>query len=289
VPTAAHDLDDASLLRRRRNAIDAIAEELEAAGPGISDEEIDSLLRRALHSEDLEALGSIKGGDDRLVAQSIEQFRAFSPSRASNASSASGMVRILLLQNLDLLWWDDVPDFADDHALRASTELLDLQAERAAGRVRFGFGVAPRGHSGRLRDALLQRLAPRRQPRGPGLRFTEIRPAMLGLLNEIADRAARACPQGTPPIWVTSITRTVEHQEHLRSLGFSALTPSAHCRGWAADIEVSWYSGFGAAEQLKAVLSDYFDAGSLNVIDEGRAWHVCLNPALVDAYAAGPR
>ena len=118
------------------------------------------------------------------------------------------------------------------------------------------------------------------------MRFTEIRPAMLALLNEIADRTAAACPPRTPPLWVTSVTRTVEHQQHLRSLGFSALTPSAHCRGWAADIEVSWFSDFDAAEQLKGVLNDYFDAGSLNVIDEGRAWHVCLNPTFADGYAA---
>ena len=135
VPTAAHNLDDASLLRRRRDAIDAIAEELEAADPAITDAMIDELLRRALHSEDLEALGSIKGGDDRLVAQSIEQFRAFSPSVASNASSAAGMVRILLLQNLDLLWWDEDPDFADEQDLKSDAELLDLVTERKAGRV----------------------------------------------------------------------------------------------------------------------------------------------------------
>ena len=41
---------------------------------------------------------------------------------------------------------------------------------------------------------------------------------------------------------------------------------------------------FGAADVLREVLLDYLDRGVLNVIDEGRAWHVCLNPAEVERY-----
>jgi hypothetical protein len=109
---------------------------------------------------------------------------------------------------------------------------------------------------------------------------------MLGVLNEVAAATRAAAPAGTPPIRVTSVTRTVEHQQRLRSLGFSALLPSAHCRGWAADIEVAWFERFGAAGALRGVLLDHLDRGVLNVIDEGRAWHVCLNPAEVERFDA---
>ena len=110
---------------------------------------------------------------------------------------------------------------------------------------------------------------------------------MLGLLNEIAAAVAAIAPSGTPPIRVNSIVRTVEHQNHLKALGFSALSPSAHCRGWAADIEVTWFERFDAADSLREVLLDYLDRGVLNVIDEGRAWHVCLSPEFAHRYASG--
>jgi hypothetical protein len=76
----------------------------------------------------------------------------------------------------------------------------------------------------------------------------------------------------------------VEHQHRLKSLGFSAMVPSAHCRGWAADIEVAWFQRFGADDTLREILLSYLDQGILNVIDEGRAWHVCMNPSKVDRY-----
>lgn len=109
---------------------------------------------------------------------------------------------------------------------------------------------------------------------------------MLVLLNEIAVHVHDLAPPGTPLLRVNSIIRTVEHQQHLRSLGFSALSPSAHCRGWAADIEVDWFRRFGADDVLRKVLLGYLDGGVLNVIDEGRAWHICLNPIFACRYAA---
>jgi len=281
---AARDLDPAKLLLVRRSAIDDLARELEAQGPLLSDESIEALLRASLDHEPLHCLAQLHGGPDRLVRQSIEVFRRFVASPASNAATPAGMVRILLLQNLDLLWWDDASDLETAVQIAQDTSLVDLREERKAGRIHFGFGVAPRSLFGRGRDFLRQRLFPRRQPKGPGLSFTRVRPAMIGVLNELAREAARRTPEGTPPIWVTSITRSVEYQDHLRSLGFSALNPSAHCRGWAADIEVSWFDQFGAGDILKTLLLDYLEQGILNVIDEGRAWHICLNPSSVARY-----
>ena len=205
---------------------------------------------------------------------------------ASDATSGAGLVRILLLQNVDLLWWDAEPDFVTDADVAASTELVDLVDERRRGRVVFSFGVASDRLVRRGRDFLVQRLLPDREPRGPGLSCTRVRPAVLGVLNEVAGAVRAVAPGGTPAVRVTSITRTVVHQQRLKALGFSALLPSAHCRGWAADIEVAWFERFGADAALREVLLDYLDRGVLNVIDEGRAWHVCLNPDEVGRYHA---
>jgi hypothetical protein len=283
---SASEVDPARLLQLRRASIDDAYGTLEGLGASADPETVGTVVAEALSRPSLGFLSTLRGGPDRLVAQSIEEFRRFVPSAASNASSGAGLVRILLLQNVDLLWWDDEPDFATDTDVAASSELTDLVVERRRGRVGFSFGMASDAWGRRGRDFLVQRLLPGREPRGPGLSCTRVRPAMLGLLNEVAAAARAATPPGTPPIRVTSVTRTVEHQQRLRSLGFSALLPSAHCRGWAADIEVAWFERFGAGDALRGVLLDYLDRGVLNVIDEGRAWHICLNPAEVERFDA---
>ena len=280
------DVDPAELLKQRRASIDAVYEELRALGPNAPGEQVAIVVRSALELPMLDFLASLRGGTERLVTQSVEEYSRFIPSASSNASSAAGLVRILLLQNVDLVWWDDVPDFETMADIKASKDLLDLVALRRSGRVGFGFGIASDGLVRRGRDFLVQRAMPSREPRGPGLSFTQIRPAMLGVLNEVAACVSEIAPEGTPPLYVTSVIRTVEHQIHLKSLGFSALLPSAHCRGWAADIEVAWFERFGAAGALQEVLIDYLERGILNVIDEGRAWHVCLSPDHVERYRA---
>lgn len=282
----ASEVDPARLLQLRRASIDEVYDALSALGDDVDPETVGKVVAEALGQPSLGFLSILRGGSERLVAQSVEEFRRFVPSAASNATSGAGLVRILLLQNVDLLWWDDEPDFATDADVAASSDLVDLVAERRRGRVAFSFGVATDGWGRRGRDFVVQRLLPGREPRGPGLSCTRVRPAMLGVLNEVAAATRGEVPAGTPPIRVTSVTRTVEHQQRLRSLGFSALLPSAHCRGWAADIEVAWFERFGAAGALRAVLLDYLDRGILNVIDEGRAWHVCLNPDEVERYHA---
>ncbi len=282
----ASEVDPARLLQQRRAAIDAVYRTLEGLGDAADPLTVGSVVADALAHPSLRFLSVLRGGPDRLVQQSTEEFRRFVPSAASNATSGAGLVRILLLQNVDLVWWDDEPDFATDADVVSAPDLVDLVDERTRGRVAFSFGVASDGWGRRGRDFVVQRLFPDREPRGPGLSCTRVRPALLGVLNELTAATRDAAPAGTPPIRVTSITRTVEHQQHLKALGFTALLPSAHCRGWAADIEVAWFERFGAAGALRAVLLDYLDRGVLNVIDEGRAWHICLNPSEVGRYHA---
>ena len=135
---------------------------------------------------------------------------------------------------------------------------------------------------------VVQRFLPGREPRGPGMSCTAVRPAMLGVLNELTaapDRGRRTTaaprPSGSPASPAPWSTRSI-----CAPSGSAALLPSAHCRGWAADVEVTWFERFGADDALRAVLLDYLGPGVLNVIDEGRAWHVCLNPSEVERYDA---
>ena len=150
--------------------------------------------------------------------------------------------------------------------------------------MRFRFAVQPEGLLGRGRDAALRRLTQRRRPQVSGMKFLVARPEIVNLLNEVADTLAKEAPTGTPPLWVNSIVRSVEHQQHLSALGYSALLPSSHCLGWGAYVEMTWFRTFGAAETLQEILVDYRQRGVLNVIGEGQAWHLCLSPQHVAAY-----
>lgn len=204
---------------------------------------------------------------------------------ASNPLSSADRVAILLLQQIDVAWWSHVAPYATRDAVDRAPELLRLPDLQKAGALRFGFAVQPDGWWGRGRDYALKRLIPRRRPPVAGMKFLVARAEIVAVLNEIADALAERAPTGTPPLWVNSIVRSVEHQRHLADLGYFALLPSSHCSGYAVDVESTWYETFGAADALHAILLEYRDRGVLNVIDEGQAWHLCLSPEHVSAYA----
>ena len=202
----------------------------------------------------------------------------------SSPKNRAALVRILVLHQVDAMWWSHVQPYADEAAVDAASELRSLPALDRVGALRFRFAVQPEGLVGRGRDAARRRLTPRRRPQVSGMKFLVARPEIVNLLNEVADKLAKEAPNGTPPLWVNSIVRSVEHQQHLSALGYSALLPSSHCLGWGADVEMTWFQTFGAAETLQDILVDYREQGVLNVIGEGQAWHLCLSPQHVAAY-----
>jgi hypothetical protein len=118
------------------------------------------------------------------------------------------------------------------------------------------------------------------------LRFTRSRPVVVAVVNQIAREFAAALPARTPRPWVTSMVRSVEHQYRLRSLGYSAVLPSSHCAGYACDLEIGWFRQFDPDNLLPRLLVERQEAGQLNVIDEGQAWHLCVNPFACDELQA---
>jgi hypothetical protein len=129
----------------------------------------------------------------------------------------------------------------------------------------------------------MRRTWPGRQPHTSGLLFTRARPESVVLLNQLARDFASQAPPDTPALWVTSLVRSVQHQHRLRALGYVAVIPSAHCAGYAMDVEMRWFRRFDADGVLAAALLDRQDNGDVNVIDEGQAWHVCVSPTACDS------
>jgi Family of unknown function (DUF5715) len=216
------------------------------------------------------------GALDRLLLE----VRGYRPSGRSSATSLAALLRISLLAQIDALWWGRQEPYPTDAAVLGADDLLDLDVLRQGGLLRFRYRHQASSLVARASRSVERRALPGRTPMTAGLWLARSRPAAVALLNHIAAQFAERAPRGTPPLWVTSLARSVEHQRRLRALGYAALLPSAHCVGYAADLEMTWFRRFGADRALREVLLDWQRSGDVNVIDEGQAWHVCLRPGV---------
>ncbi|MCZ7437238.1 hypothetical protein O7598_12595 [Micromonospora sp. WMMC241] len=200
------------------------------------------------------------------------------PGSRAPASDLTTLVRTYLLSRVDVLWWGDSPTLLTDDQVRTSIDLVDLEWLRRRGLLGFRYREQPATAFGRGWWAVRRRVRPAAGPAVGGLLIPRARREMIALLNDLAREFVAVTRPGTPPLWVTGLVRSAEHQHRLRRLGHPATMPSGHCLGWAADVEVDWYERFGARAALAGLLLARQDAGEVNVVDEGRAWHVCLAP-----------
>jgi hypothetical protein len=240
---------------------------------------IEGLVVRRLEQPELAGILSyLDGGVAAVTARLVREIRDYQPSARSSASDLPTFIRILLLSQIDSVWWSGTIPFASDTDVLCSTELVDLQPLRSAGVLQFQYRAQPAGLPGRARDWAQRKVLPAIRPHTAGLRFTRSRPAVVAVVNQIARELAAALPPRTPRLWVTSMVRSVEHQHRLRFLGYAAVLPSSHCVGYACDLEMHWFRRFDQHNLLASLLFERQEAGQLNVIDEGQAWHLCVNP-----------
>ena len=240
----------------------------------------EKVLTERLAGADLAAvLSATPGGSIAATERLLREVHQYQPHACSAAADLAAHIRIHLFALIDIMWWGRMGAYVTDADLISSPDLADLEPLRRAGSLRFCYRRQPATLAARAARAAGRRLRPDATPRTAGLRFTRARPEAVTLLNQVAAEFAAAAGPGMPPLWVTSLARSIEHQRRLRALGYTASLPSAHCVGYAVDIEVAWFRRFGAHRLLQDVLLDRERAGQVNVIDEGQAWHVCLSPA----------
>jgi Family of unknown function (DUF5715) len=236
------------------------------------------LARRLTEPEFAIVFSAMPSGPDAAIQRVLREIRIYTKSARSSAANLARMIRIALLSQVDVLWWGNVAPYHSDADVHNAPDLLDLDALRRDGLLLFQYRRQPGSLLARAARSAERLAVPDRTPLTAGLRFACARAELIVLLNQIAADFARLAPAGTPRLWVTSLTRSVTHQRHLRSLGYAALLPSAHCIGYAADIEMYWFRRFQADEALQRLLLDRQQAGEINVIDEGQAWHLCVCP-----------
>jgi hypothetical protein len=276
---AQSDFLSDSVLPGYRAAVGDLAAEVTGHPAAADTAVVADLVAKRLGEPELQAvLARLDGGADATAARLADEVRAFRPNAYNSASDLATFTRILLLSQIDAAWWRGTYPFAHDGDVLGSPDLVDLAPLKAAQVLRFGYRAQPAGLPGRARDWVQHRFLPAYRPRVAGLRFTCSRPVVIAVVNQIAAEFAAAMPQGTPRVWVNSMVRSVQHQQRLRSLGYAAVLPSAHCAGYAADLESSWLRPFDPHNVLPRILREHQEAGQLNVIDEGRTWHLCVNP-----------
>ena len=248
---------------------------------------IEELVAGCLGQPEITAvLSYLDGGADAAADRLISELRHYQPNGSSSACDLPTFIRIILLSQIDSVWWGGTTPFTSDADVLRSAELVDLRPLRSAKVLEFQYRAQPTGLPGRGRDWAQHKVLPALRPRVAGLRFTRSRPVVVAVVNQIAREFAAALPPGTPRLWVTSMVRSVEHQYRLRSLGYSAVLPSSHCAGYACDLEIQWFRRFDPDNLLARLLFERQEAGQLNVIDEGQAWHLCVNPLACDELQA---
>lgn len=248
------------------------------------------LLSRRLIEDDFAAiLEATPDGLDATVARLLFDVRNHEPSYRNASGTIATVVRVGLLAQIEAVWWGRTRSYQQDSDVRQSAELIDLDQLDRAGRVRFRYRHQAATFAARAARSAERHALPGRSPRTAGLSMAKARPQTVMWLNQVSEAFEEAAPAGTPPLWVTSLARSVAHQRHLKDLGYLAPVPSSHCVGFAADIEMMWYRRFHAHRILRGLLLDRQRAGEVNVIDEGQAWHICLSPSLVTGPGRLPR
>jgi hypothetical protein len=275
-PGAARRMSDVAAYRE---AVGDMVTELASLGesPGVVMAER-ILARRLPEPEFAIVLSAMPSGPDAAIQRVLREIRIYRQCAHSSAGNLAAMVRIALLAQIDVLWWGHVPAYQSDADVLDAADLLDLDALRRDRMLLFRYRRQASSLLGRAARSAERLTVPDRVPHTAGLRFACAKAELIVLLNRIAADFARFAPIGTPPLWVTSLTRSVSHQRHLRSLGYAAMLPSAHCIGYAADIEMTWFRQFQADGVLQSLLLERQRAGEVNVIDEGQAWHLCVCP-----------
>jgi hypothetical protein len=268
-----------------RAAVSELVAELGQFGV-LDSESVERILSRRLAEQQFTSvLAATPDGREESIAKLLFEVRHYQGTTRNSAGSLASLVRISMLAQIDAMWWGAERGYLTDAELVESAELVDLDELSSAGQLRFRYRHQAETLLGRAARKAERQTLPGRSPRTAGLWMARTRPQTVAWLNQLADEFARLAPPGTPPLWVTSVARSVAHQRRLQELGYVALLPSAHCVGYAADVEMAWYRRFRAHRILRGLLLDRQRADEVNVIDEGQAWHVCLRPRIV----SGPR
>jgi hypothetical protein len=249
------------------------------AGPDDAAKAEAILVARTREPEIGTVLAATPGGAADAISRLLAEVRGFRPGPRSGVADLGGLVRAVLLTQIDVAWWGHLPPYRTDAGLRAAAGLADLERLRRRGGVGFWYPRPARTVATRAVRAAYRWAWPDRAPACPGSPYARARPEVVALLNQVAWQLDRRVDGAVGSLWVTGFARTEPRQRRLGALGYPEFLPSAHCAGYAADVAMAWLRRVEAHGTLAALLLERQRAGDLNVIDEGPTWHVCVSPS----------
>jgi len=222
-----------------------------------------------------------------FLAELDNLIRVF-PVNYSDCDRLRNLINILLEHQIEYLWYRDFPVYADALAVEADEALWDLRSTKGNYHINFGFTILREDFFNKLINPCKRKIRAiiNHPAQGTvGMKTAKCKPEILALLNEINEEINQRIVQ-PHRLQINSILRTVDHQKHLASLGYWAPPTSSHTTGYAVDIEQEWYwqKDQTLFKQIQTVLNKYYQAGIINLIDERKVWHICLNPLFREFY-----
>ena len=147
-----------------RAAVDDLAEEASGRlGPSDLPAAEGFVAERLGQQEFTSVLSRLEGGLD-AAARLMREIRNYQPSVRSSASDLATFVRILLLSQIDSVWWSGTAPFVSDTDVLRSTELVDLAPLRSAKILQFQYRAQSAGLPGRARDWAQRQALPAIRP-----------------------------------------------------------------------------------------------------------------------------
>lgn len=215
------------------------------------------------------------------LSRDVEELGRRFPANSHDPQRLKTLLEILLRQQIEQSWYRGFPRYRHEEEVAGDPQLTCLQEISIP--LKFQFTVLRERGSQRWLSRVRRQLRVwRNHPAGGtvGMKVSRCRPEMVRLLNQICDRSSSRYGNRVS-LQVNSLIRTLDHQQHLASLGYWAPLNTTHATGYAADLERDWYlkNRPRLFDVINKVLDDYQQQGILNVIQEIRVWHICLNPA----------
>jgi hypothetical protein len=262
---------------------DAVADLLAAiggnTGPDGAVKAAEVIHERVTKSELNDVMSRTPGGPQSIAQTLLREIWNYRPDEHGPLVDLDTWMRVYLQSQVDVAWWGHLDPYLTRADLVSSPDLVSLAALRRRGSLGFRYRRQPRGLAGRALRKAERQVWPHRVPHTAGMRFPYARPEAVDWLNALGVEFQAACGAAAAPgLWVNSMARSLEHQNHLRGLGYLTVLPSAHCVGYAMDLEMTWMRRFNAHTALQHLLFERMATGEVNVIDEGQVWHVCVSP-----------
>lgn len=212
------------------------------------------------------------------------------PRNGTSLERLTKLLPILIEQVVEKKWYEGYKMFNTPEDVYRDPSLFEFHSWSKEISPLFGYIKLVEHWVTRIPNSIARRI--RRVINHPGgntmgLMNSKAPLGMLSFLNQLAlECESQTNLPGKRAIWVTSILRTAEHQDHLAKIGYYAPRGTSHIHGYSADIEQGWVKNHSKKNYhiISRIIADYEEKGVINSIDYKNHWHICLHPEYIKEF-----